>query len=183
MSATAQNHPTAGAPAKHAGLRAAGLVGSSIEWYDFFLYGTAAALVFPQVFFPDSSGVTGTLLSFSTFATGFIARPVGGLVAGNFGDKIGRKPMVVIALLGMAVFTFLIGRLPSAGASASWPRSCSSRADSSRGRLRRSGADWHCRQRSAGPKHRAFSGRSCRSAYPPAPCWAICLRHRLVRGR
>ena len=115
MSATAQTTPPQAAPAKHAGLRAAGLVGSSSEWYDFFLYGTAAALVFPQVFFPDASGVTGTLLSFSTFATGFIARPVGGLVAGNFGDKIGRKPMVVIALLGMAVFTFLIGCLPSAG--------------------------------------------------------------------
>jgi MFS family permease len=99
---------------KHAKLRAAGLIGSSIEWYDFFLYGTAAALVFPHLFFPDASGLHGTLLSFSTFATGFIARPIGGLLAGNYGDKLGRKPMVVISLLAMAVFTFLIGCLPAA---------------------------------------------------------------------
>ncbi|PWQ89111.1 MFS transporter, partial [Enterococcus faecium] len=65
----------------------ASLVGTTIEWYDFFLYGTAAALVFPHVFFPDSSALMGTLLSFSTFWAGFVARPIGGLVAGHFGDK------------------------------------------------------------------------------------------------
>ena len=83
--------PTTVHQGKHAKLRAAGLVGSSIEWYDFFVYGTAAALVFPHLFFPDASGLHGTLLSFSTFATGFIARPIGGLLAGNSGDKLGRK--------------------------------------------------------------------------------------------
>lgn len=95
-------------------LLGAGLIGSSIEWYDFFLYGTAAALVFPHVFFPDSSALTGTLLSFSTFWAGFVARPIGGLVAGHFGDKYGRKPAVVTCLLLMAVATFLIGAIPSA---------------------------------------------------------------------
>nr|WP_206024281.1 MFS transporter [Rhodococcus sp. 14C212] len=93
---------------------AAGLIGSSIEWYDFFLYGTAAALVFPHVFFPDSSPLMGTLLSFSTFWAGFVARPIGGLVAGHFGDRYGRKPVVVVSLLLMGLATFLIGCLPSA---------------------------------------------------------------------
>src|SRR5436305_13636296 len=79
-------------------LLAAGLIGSSIEWYDFFVYGTAAALVFPKVFFPESTPLTATLLAFSTFAVGFIARPLGGILAGHYGDKIGRKPMVVSCL-------------------------------------------------------------------------------------
>ncbi|MCQ8832016.1 MFS transporter [Streptomyces malaysiensis] len=96
-------------------LLAAGLLGSSIEWYDFFLYGTAAALVFPHVFFPHSSALMGTLLSFSTFWAGFLARPLGGALAGHFGDRHGRKPVVVVALLGMGLATFLIGCLPGAG--------------------------------------------------------------------
>ncbi|MFF2082797.1 MFS transporter [Nocardia sp. NPDC058176] len=100
----------------HRKLLAAGLIGSSIEWYDFFLYGTAAALFFPQVFFPDSSPLMGTLLSFSTFWAGFVARPLGGVLAGHFGDKYGRKPAVVTCLLGMGLATFLIGCLPSAHA-------------------------------------------------------------------
>lgn len=102
-------------PRSHRKLLAAGLIGSSIEWYDFFLYGTAAALVFPHVFFPSSSPLMGTLLSFSTFWAGFIARPLGGVLAGHFGDRHGRKPMVVACLLGMGIATFLIGCLPSAG--------------------------------------------------------------------
>ncbi|MBF6440285.1 MFS transporter [Nocardia cyriacigeorgica] len=100
----------------HRKLLAAGLIGSSIEWYDFFLYGTAAALVFPAVFFPDSSALMGTLLSFSTFWAGFVARPLGGVLAGHFGDKYGRKPAVVTCLLGMGLATFLIGCLPGAHA-------------------------------------------------------------------
>ncbi|HEX6341943.1 MFS transporter [Umezawaea sp.] len=95
-------------------LLTAGLVGSSIEWYDFFLYGTAAALVFPRVFFPNSSALTGTLLAFSTFWAGFVARPIGGVLAGHFGDKYGRKPVVVACLALMGAATFLIGCLPSA---------------------------------------------------------------------
>ncbi|OEU86967.1 MFS transporter [Streptomyces abyssalis] len=95
-------------------LLTAGLIGSSIEWYDFFLYGTAAALVFPRVFFPHSSELTGTLLAFSTFWAGFVARPIGGVLAGHFGDKYGRKPVVVACLALMGAATFLIGCLPSA---------------------------------------------------------------------
>jgi MFS family permease len=95
-------------------LLAAGLVGSSIEWYDFFLYGTAAALVFPRVFFPNSSVLTGTLLAFSTFWAGFVARPIGGVLAGHLGDRYGRKPVVVACLAVMGAATFLIGCLPDA---------------------------------------------------------------------
>jgi MFS family permease len=97
-------------------LLAAGLTGSSIEWYDFFLYSTAAALVFPRVFFPHASPVTGTLLSFSTFWAGFLARPIGGMLAGHLGDKYGRKPVVVTCLALAGASTFLIGCLPSAAA-------------------------------------------------------------------
>ncbi|GAA1548516.1 MFS transporter [Actinomadura kijaniata] len=96
-------------------LLGAGLIGSSIEWYDFFLYGTAAALVFPKVFFPESSALAGTLLSFSTFWAGFLARPIGGVVAGHLGDRYGRKKIVVASLLLMGLGTFLIGCLPGAG--------------------------------------------------------------------
>ncbi|MFI9011762.1 MFS transporter [Actinosynnema sp. NPDC053489] len=95
------------------GLMAAGLVGSSLEWYDFFIYATAAALVFPKLFFPGASPLIGLLLSFSTFWAGFVARPVGGLVFGHVGDRFGRKPALVTCLAVMAAATFLIGLLPT----------------------------------------------------------------------
>jgi len=90
------------------------LAATSIEWYDFFLYGTAAALIFPTVFFPaELPPLLGQLASFSTFAVGFIARPIGGVVFGHFGDRLGRKRALVTALLMMGVATTLIGCLPS----------------------------------------------------------------------
>ncbi|MFD9699761.1 MFS transporter [Lentzea sp. NPDC059081] len=110
---------SAQSPVRRRGFRkllTVGLIGSSIEWYDFFLYGTAAALVFPKVFFPQSSALTGTLLAFSTFWAGFVARPIGGVLAGHFGDKYGRKPVVVTCLALMGGATFLIGCLPTASA-------------------------------------------------------------------
>src|ERR671913_1433732 len=79
----------------------AALAGSSIEWYDFFIYGTAAALVFPDLFFPGFGDTTGTILSYTTFAVGFVARPLGGVVFGHYGDKIGRKTMLVTTLMIM----------------------------------------------------------------------------------
>jgi MFS transporter, MHS family, shikimate and dehydroshikimate transport protein len=91
----------------------ASFVGTTIEWYDFFLYGTAAALVFGDLFFPEAEPVVGTLLAFSTYAVGFAARPIGGIVFGHFGDRIGRKSMLVLSLLIMGVATFLIGCLPT----------------------------------------------------------------------
>ena len=89
------------------------LAGTSIEWYDFFLYATAAALVFPSAFFPDSSPTIGLILSFGTFAFGFIARPLGGVLFGHFGDRIGRKKTLVIALVMMGIASTLIGLLPT----------------------------------------------------------------------
>ena len=92
---------------------AASMAGTTVEWYDFFLYGVAAALVFPAVFFPTGDATAGTLASLATFAIGFVARPIGGLVFGHYGDKIGRKKLLVISLLMMGVSTFAIGLLPS----------------------------------------------------------------------
>ena len=93
---------------------ATALAGTSIEWYDFFLYGTAAALVFPTLYFPaDLSPLVALIASFSTFAVGFLARPIGGVVFGHFGDRVGRKKALVTALLLMGTSTTLIGCLPS----------------------------------------------------------------------
>jgi MHS family shikimate/dehydroshikimate transporter-like MFS transporter len=91
----------------------ASFIGTTIEWYDFFLYGTAAALVFGELFFPDAEPAIGTLAAFGTYAVGFAARPLGGVVFGHFGDRIGRKAMLVTALMIMGVATFLIGCLPT----------------------------------------------------------------------
>ncbi|TQM11286.1 MFS transporter [Pseudonocardia kunmingensis] len=91
----------------------ASLIGSTVEWYDFFIYGTAAALVFNGLFFPEFSPVAGTLLSFATFAVGWLARPLGGVIAGHFGDRVGRKQMLVFTLLLMGLSTTLIGLLPT----------------------------------------------------------------------
>ena len=92
---------------------AASFIGSVIEWYDFFIYGTAAALIFGQLFFPGSDPLTGTLYSFGTYAVGFIARPIGGVFCGHYGDKIGRKSMLVMTLIVMGVATTLVGLLPT----------------------------------------------------------------------
>ncbi|HTI23006.1 MAG TPA: MFS transporter [Kutzneria sp.] len=90
----------------------ASLIGTTVEWYDFFLYGSAAALVFNKVFFPTADPLTGTLLAFATYAIGFGARPLGGLVFGHFGDRLGRKRLLVLSLLMMGGATFLMGLLP-----------------------------------------------------------------------
>jgi MFS transporter, MHS family, shikimate and dehydroshikimate transport protein len=91
----------------------ASFIGTAIEWYDFFLYGTAAALVFGELFFPEATPLQGTLLAFATYGVGFFARPVGGIIFGHYGDRIGRKTMLVLSLLIMGIATFLIGLLPT----------------------------------------------------------------------
>lgn len=93
---------------------AASLLGTTVEWYDFFLYATAASLVFNQLFFPDQSSFVGTLLSFATFAVGFVVRPIGGIVFGHIGDRIGRKRTLAITMVMMGVATALMGVLPTA---------------------------------------------------------------------
>jgi len=92
---------------------AASFVGTTIEWYDFFLYLTAAALIFNRLFFPEFDPLMGTLAAFGTSAVGFVARPFGGVIIGHYGDRIGRKSMLVLTLVVMGVATFLIGLLPT----------------------------------------------------------------------
>ncbi|MDJ0424935.1 MFS transporter [Rhodococcus fascians] len=88
-------------------------VGSALEYYDFFIYGTAAALVFGRVFFPGSNPATGTLLALATFGVGYLARPLGALVLGHIGDRYGRKKVMVATVLLMGVATLGVGVLPS----------------------------------------------------------------------
>ncbi|WP_432245445.1 MFS transporter [Arthrobacter sp. G.S.26] len=94
---------------------AASLTGTALEFYDFAVYSAAAAIVFPLIFFPAADPLTGTLLAFSTYAVGYISRPVGGIIFGRLGDEIGRKKVLVITLMLIGVVTFLIGLLPAYG--------------------------------------------------------------------
>jgi metabolite-proton symporter len=98
----------------------ASTVGTSIEWYDFFLYGTAAALVFPKLFFPGASNYAGVLASFATYAVGFAARPVGAAIFGHWGDRIGRKATLISTLMMMGLASFLIGVMPTYGSIGFW---------------------------------------------------------------
>lgn len=90
-----------------------GFISTFIEWYEFLVYGIVAALVFKQLFFPALDPNVGTLVTLSTFAVGFIARPIGGIIFGHFGDRMGRKQMLIVTLLIMAVATTAIGLLPT----------------------------------------------------------------------
>ncbi|MFP5071276.1 MFS transporter [Pseudonocardia nantongensis] len=90
----------------------ASLIGTTVEWYDFYIYGTAAALVFPKLFFPEFSPGAGLLAALSTYAVGFAARPLGGIVFGHYGDRVGRKKMLVISLLAMGLGTLAMGLVP-----------------------------------------------------------------------
>jgi metabolite-proton symporter len=102
-----------GGPAHIKTVAGASFIGTCIEWYDFFLYGTMAALVFNKLFFPQVDPLIGTLAAFGTYSVGFFARPVGGIVFGHFGDRIGRKSMLILSLLIMGIATFCIGLLPT----------------------------------------------------------------------
>lgn len=109
-------HPTGGVQRGRRHYVVAGLasmMGTTIEWYDFFLYGTAAALIFNKIFFPAFDPITGTLAAFATYSVGFFARPLGGIVFGHFGDRVGRKSMLLITLMLMGIPTMLIGLIPS----------------------------------------------------------------------
>ena len=100
-------------------------IGSVLEYYDFFIYGTAAALVFGKVFFPDSDPATATLLSLATYGVAHVARPIGAFFMGHFGDRYGRKRVLMFTVTMMGVSTFLVGCLPTYATSASGPPSCS----------------------------------------------------------
>ncbi len=99
-------------------------LGSVIEYYDFLLYATASAVVFNKVFFANLDPVVGTVASFGTLATGYFARPLGGIVFGHFGDLLGRKRMLVLSMAMMGIGSTLIGVLPRTPTSACGPRSC-----------------------------------------------------------
>src|SRR5215216_5174687 len=89
------------------------LIGATIEWYDFFLYGVVAGIVFNKLYFPNSDPLVSMMLAYTTFAVGFVTRPLGGVIFGHFGDKIGRKSVLVLTLMIMGVATFLIGLIPT----------------------------------------------------------------------
>ncbi|MEU9260051.1 MFS transporter [Streptomyces sp. NPDC048212] len=110
MSATTATARERTKAANRAGFGA--FIGSTIEWFDFYIYGTAAALVFDKVFFPELEGPIGTLVAFATFWVGFLARPIGGIIFGHYGDRLGRKKTLVITLLMMGISTTAIGLLP-----------------------------------------------------------------------
>jgi MFS family permease len=91
----------------------ASLIGTTIEWYDFFLYGTITGLVFNKLYFPSDNAFVSTMLAYTVYAVGFATRPIGGIVFGHFGDTIGRKPLLVLTLMIMGISTFLIGLVPT----------------------------------------------------------------------
>jgi MFS transporter, MHS family, shikimate and dehydroshikimate transport protein len=113
MSTAQTSSPAQAPPRGMAKVAAASFVGSAIEWYDFFLFGTASALVFNELFFPATDPLSGTLLAFATFGVGFFARPLGGVIAGHLGDRVGRKRTLVFTLLLMGIATALVGLVPT----------------------------------------------------------------------
>src|ERR1700684_87109 len=98
----------------------ASTIGTAIEWYDFFLYGTAAGLIFGKLFFPNSDPLTATLAAFGTYFIGFIGRPIGAAIFGHYGDRIGRKATLIAALLCMGIATFLIAFVPTYSSIGIW---------------------------------------------------------------
>lgn len=113
MSTSTRSEATSASTAMQRRARLASFIGTTIEWYDFYLYGTTAALVFSEIFFTSYSGTLGTIMALLTFSAGFIARPLGGIVMGHFGDRVGRKTLLIISMLIMGLATALIGVLPS----------------------------------------------------------------------
>ena len=132
MSIAATMTDTRTAGSKMRSIVFASSVGTIIEWYDFLIYATAAALVFNKLFFPTLDPLAGTLAAFGTYAVGFLARPLGGALFGHFGDRIGRKSMLMLTMFIMGLGTFCIGLLPNYAAIGVWRRSSSSCCASSR---------------------------------------------------
>src|SRR3569833_2361062 len=100
----------------------AATVGTTIEWYDFFLYSTAAGLIFPKLFFPNQDPLTGTLAAFGTYFVGFLGRPIGATIFGHYGDRVGRKATLIATLMLMGVATFLIAFIPGYASIGIWGR-------------------------------------------------------------
>src|ERR1700751_1390094 len=98
----------------------ASTIGTAIEWYDFFIYGTAAGLIFPKLFFPNEDPLTGTLAAFGTYFVGFVGRPIGAAIFGHYGDRIGRKATLIATLMLMGIATFLIAFVPDYSSIGIW---------------------------------------------------------------
>ena len=115
LSATLPSATAAGTPDNRAIRRVvvSAVIGATIEWYDFFLYGVVAGIVFNKLYFPPGDPIVATLLAYTTFAVGFVTRPLGGVIFGHFGDRIGRKTMLIMTLMIMGIATFLIGLVPT----------------------------------------------------------------------
>jgi len=113
-------HVPASGTREHRKVATASLVGTALEWYDYFIYGACAALIFPKLFFPSVDPLTGTIAAFATYAVGFLARPVGAVVVGHYGDKIGRRTMLMVSLLLMGGATVGIGLLPTYDSIGPW---------------------------------------------------------------
>jgi MFS transporter, MHS family, shikimate and dehydroshikimate transport protein len=113
VGASLENASHTSVAAQKSWVAAATVIGTTIEWYDFFIYGTAAALIFNKLFFPSFDATAGTLAAFGTFAIGLFARPFGALIFGDFGDRVGRKSMLMLTLVLMGVPTVLIGLVPT----------------------------------------------------------------------
>ena len=114
--ATLVTHANLSVPDHNAQLRravVASTIGTAIEWYDFFLYGTAAGLVFGKLYFPNEDALTATLAAFGTYFIGFIGRPIGAAIFGHYGDRVGRKATLIATLLCMGIATFLIAFVPT----------------------------------------------------------------------
>src|SRR5260370_18784736 len=116
MQATSQGH----AGMSIGKIALASTIGTTIEWYDFFLYGVVTPIVLNKLFFPNYDPIVGTLLAYATFFVGFLSRPIGGIIFGHYGDRIGRKTVLVLTLLIMGIATFLIGLLPTYASVGIW---------------------------------------------------------------
>src|SRR6059036_3581267 len=111
MAETSDREPHGRHQSKKAAI--SGWIGSALEYYDFFIYGTAASLIFPKLFFPQGNPTAATIASLATFGVAYVARPIGSFILGHLGDTIGRKTVLTITLFGMGTATFLIGLLPT----------------------------------------------------------------------
>lgn len=150
---------------------ASAFAGTTIEWYDFYLYGTAAALIFNVQFFPSNSELGSLLASFATLAVGFFARPLGGIVAGHLGDRVGRKALLVVSLLCMGTASTLIGLVPNFDAIGWWAAVSSSSCASHRGcRPEPNGADRLCCRSNTHPPASAVSSDPSRRSDPQREC-------------
>ena len=156
-------------------LATASSVGTTLEWYDFTVYNTLAALIFNQLFFPTFDPLSGTILAFSTYAVGYVSRPLGGVVFGHLGDKLGRRFVLVTTLILMGVTTGLMGVLPTYASAGILSPICSSRSASYRAsHWAASGqAPFSSRWNTAISASAAETVRGRNSVHPAARCWRL----------